>query len=105
VEFGSSSIDLLSVTGLLDITGGNVSFIEFAGPLDGTSPYVFASYGSLSGIFSGIAPSGYTIDYAFDDGVSTRNIALVAVPEPRTAMLGVAGMIFLVRRRVRSGKA
>lgn len=105
VEFGSSSIDLLSVTGLLDITGGNVSFIEFAGPLDGTSPYVFASYGSLSGIFSGIAPSGYTIDYAFDDGVSTRNIALVAVPEPRAAMLGLVGMLLLVRRRVRSGEA
>ena len=67
---------------------------------------MFASYGTLSGPFAGLSgvPAGYTIDYAFNDGVDSNNIALVPIPEPAglaalsMAVLGLLGG----RRRRRS---
>ncbi|MCU0796668.1 MAG: autotransporter-associated beta strand repeat-containing protein [Akkermansiaceae bacterium] len=98
VEYGPTSIDMLNVTGLLDLTGSTVSFINFAGDLDGTSNYIFATYGSLVGTFSsGSAPAGYAIDYAFGG----NNIALVVIPEPTSALLGSLGLLGLLSRRRR----
>jgi len=97
IEFGTGSIDLLNVAGVLDITKATVSFIDFAGPLDGTSTYVFATYGSLVGdqFAVGAAPVGYTVDYDFGG----NSIALVAVPEAAPALLGALGLLLLLRRR------
>ncbi|RYD68745.1 MAG: PEP-CTERM sorting domain-containing protein, partial [Verrucomicrobiaceae bacterium] len=45
-------------------------------------------------------PDGYSINYAFNDGVSSNNIALVAVPEPDVSMLlGAIGSFCFIRRR------
>jgi hypothetical protein len=97
VEYGSSPIDLLNVTGLLDITGGFVDFGQVGGALDGVNPYIFGSYGSLTGTFTELnVPDGYQVDY----GVGTSSVlSLAVVPEPATALLGGLGMLVLLRRR------
>lgn len=96
VEYGTASIDLLNVAGLLNLAGASVSFINSAGVLDGTSDYIFATYGSLNGAFNpGTAPAGYTINYAFGG----NNIALVPIPEPASGLLAALGDFALLRRR------
>lgn len=106
VEFdgaGAGTIDLLAVTGILDITNATVDFAQFGDPLDDGS-YIFASYGSLTGsAFASVIdlPSGYTIHYAFNDGISSNHIALVAIPEPAAALMGVLGLLALIGRRRR----
>ncbi|RYD23898.1 MAG: PEP-CTERM sorting domain-containing protein [Verrucomicrobiaceae bacterium] len=103
---GVGSIDLLQVGGLLDITAATVDFNQLGAGLSGAY-HIFATYGSISpagpgGGFANVVdlPDGYSIDYAFNDGVSSNNIALVAVPEPAVSMLlGVVGSFCLLRRR------
>jgi autotransporter-associated beta strand protein len=100
IEVDGSAIDLLAVTGELNIASTNLSFDLLSAP---TSPaLVFATYGSLAGAnFLSVnnLPSGYDIDYAYDTGTSTNNIALVVIPEPATlALLAAAGLMALRRR-------
>lgn len=98
---GLGTIDLLSVSGLLNITNATVDFNQLVASLDDPY-YIFATYGSLSGTqFSSVVdlPSGYGIDYAFNDGLTSTNIALVAVPEPAAALLGSIGLLAILRRR------
>lgn len=104
IEFdgtGSGTIDLLEITNLLDITNATVDFSLLGTALD-DSAYVFARYGSLAGTaFANVIdlPGGYSIDYAYDNGINTNNIALVAIPEPATLGLGAFGFAVLLRRR------
>jgi len=101
VEYDDSlpqQIDLLNVSGTLDITSATVDFADIS---DGTiglsgSAYVFATYGTLTGSqFASVVdlPTGYTIDYAYGG----NNIALV--PEPTAALLAGLGLLGLLRRR------
>lgn len=97
----AGTIDLLAASGLLDITTATVDFDQFGSLLDDPS-YIFASYGSLIGsAFATVLdlPTGYTIDYAYNDGITSNNIALVAIPEPSAAFLGGLGVFALLRRR------
>ena len=94
-----SLIDLLAVTGTLDITNATVDFAPMNSALTG-SPYIFATYGTLAGTqFSLVTdlPDGYTIDYAYNNGTTATNIALV--PEPTAALLAGLGLLGLLRRR------
>ena len=96
---GGSLIDLLAVTGNLNIGSATVDFAPLNSSLTG-SPYIFATYGSLIGSqFASVVdlPGGYTIDYAYDNGTTTTNIALV--PEPTVALLAGLGLLGLLRRR------
>lgn len=102
VEFDTGTInliDLFSIAGLLDIGGATVDFDDIGNDLDGTSSYVFASYGSLfGGTFASVIdlPTGYTINY----GTGTNStLALVPVPESGCALLGGLGCLLLLRRR------
>ena len=71
--------------------------------------YIIASYTTLIGNFNssvlmnGAAlPDGYSIDYHYNNGTNSNNIALVAsVPEPSTwaMLLGGLGMLTMFRRR------
>jgi autotransporter-associated beta strand protein len=98
---GAGTIDLLTVMGNLDITNATVDFSQLGASAD-DGAYVFASYGTLTGsAFANIENlplGGYYIDYAFDNGISTNNIALV-IPEPTAPLLGGIGLIALLRRR------
>ena len=102
VEYDDSltgqQIDLLDVSGTLDITSATVDFADISSGSIGLSgiAYVFATYGTLSGSqFASVVdlPSGYTIDYAYGG----NNIALV--PEPTAALLAGLGLLGLLRRR------
>lgn len=98
---GLGTIDLLSVAGLLDITNATVDFNQLGSSLDDPF-YVFATYGSLGGTqFANVTdlPSGYNINYAYNDGFTSTNIALVAVPEPASLLLGSLGLLAILRRR------
>jgi autotransporter-associated beta strand protein len=84
VELDGATCDRLNVTGALDITSGTLEVSVLAGGI--TAPvYIIASYGSLvpgSGPFASLTgvPAGYTVDYAYNDGTSTKNIALIGTP-------------------------
>ncbi len=74
-----------------DLDGGTSDQLLAAGTLNlsncnlvlGGTPtapaLIIARYGTLGGTFASISglPAGYTIDYAYDDGTSTQNIAIV----------------------------
>ncbi|MFT3788366.1 MAG: autotransporter-associated beta strand repeat-containing protein [Tepidisphaeraceae bacterium] len=101
---GAGSIDLLNVTGALDISAATVDFSQLGAAADDAA-YVFATYGSLSGTptFASATniPAGYAINYAY----SGNNIALVSVPEP-TTLAGLAGaaLLTLGRRGRKNGR-
>lgn len=68
----------LSVSGVLNISNADLV-------VTGTSSQstcIIASYGTLTGTFATV-PEGFTVDYAYNDGVSTNNIAITgSAPDP-----------------------
>jgi autotransporter-associated beta strand protein len=92
-------IDLLAVTGDLDLTGATFAFapVDGGSPLSG-EPYVFVTYtGGLTGTAGGTAPAGYQVDYS-----TSGQIALVLIPEPSTwILLLLAGLALAAYKRRR----
>ncbi|NLE39979.1 MAG: hypothetical protein GX621_18330 [Pirellulaceae bacterium] len=105
IEYDSSTgaIDVLGVTGQLDLSGGTLQFADIA--LEAIAltenAYVFATYGELVGENPTIAmetvPTGYFVDFAHGG----NSIALVAIPEPSIGVLliGLLGTIMVASRR------
>ncbi len=98
---GAGPVDLLDVSGLLDIREQvNITFLTPPGQLTDRA-YVFASYGQLGdGRFDpAAAPDGYRFDYSYKG----NNIALVSeVPVPAPLLLmGLGALIMAGTRRVR----
>ena len=88
------AIDMLAVSGNLDLTAGTINFASIGALL--TAPaYVFASYGTLSGAALNVSgtPLGYNVDYDYQGG---DQIALVQVPEPSTLALLAGGLFGLL---------
>ena len=81
-EIDGAAGDTLAVSGALTISAGAVlDFNELSAPT--ASVYVIASYGSLSGTFTvQDLPAGYTLNYAYNNGINTKNIALVQDSTP-----------------------
>ena len=104
VELGGASMtDLYNVSGLLAVgTNATVDF-SLLSALTGNA-YVFAKYGTWNGqqFASSDAPAGWTINYAFNDGTSSNNFALVVIPEPGAVALGLLGGALLFIRRKRT---
>lgn len=103
IEYDGSAggtVDLLNVTGLLDISGSSLSFSQL-GAAANDAAYVFATYGTLNGTFAAEKITGlptsfpYFIDYNYLGG---NQIALV-IPEPTAALVASLGLIPLLRRR------
>ncbi|MDF1825611.1 MAG: PEP-CTERM sorting domain-containing protein [Verrucomicrobiales bacterium] len=102
----STTADKIDVSGALTIGGANLEFGGFAPDTETT--YAVASYGSLSGTFSGLAEgamiNGYEINYGTRAGYSNQ-ITLTAVPEPLTMIPMILGALtagFFARRRKRA---
>ncbi|MCF6263128.1 MAG: hypothetical protein L3J24_06025 [Xanthomonadales bacterium] len=84
-ELDGSSNDGLIIAGNLDIWETTLNLSQIGA--GATAPvYIIASYGSLTGTFAAVQnlPTFYTLDYAYDDGSSTNNIALVGDLIPPT---------------------
>lgn len=90
-------IDLLAVSGQLDLTGATLSFSNIGTGLLGPGPHVFATYGTLTGAPATEVnvPSGWQVVY----GYNGNSIALV--PEPTTIglLLGLGLVVAGWRRR------
>jgi hypothetical protein len=93
---GAGSIDLLNVLGNLNISAATADFSQLGAPADDPA-YIFATYGSLTGTFASLlnVPAGYAVNYAY----AGNNIALVAIPEPTTLAMILAGGVIAIRRR------
>jgi autotransporter-associated beta strand protein len=97
-------IDMLAVSGTLDLNGGTIDFALADGGSPLTAPaYVFASYGTLVPFTTPPVeqnvPAPYQVDYAYGPGAN--QIALV-IPEPSTLVLlamGLLGAAVCLRRR------
>jgi autotransporter-associated beta strand protein len=87
VEFDSDTgeIDMLNVSGNLDLTNGEFDFSnEAVGDLP-NGAYVFATYGSLTGQAAEFnVPANCSVVYGFG---GLNQVALVAVPEPSMLVL------------------
>lgn len=98
VDLNSTSSDLLSMSGVLNLNpGAIIDFNELATP--SVPSYTLATYNSVIGTFMETnVPSGYTLVY------NPNELDLVAVPEPGTWAAGAMSLAFVgwtQRRRVR----
>jgi autotransporter-associated beta strand protein len=93
IEIDDDSTDLLTVAGTLDLSGSTLAITPLAGGI-GDHASIIATYGSLTGTFAAITnlPPGYSIDYAYNDGDSSTNIALVPDLDPYTAWTTSSGV-------------
>jgi autotransporter-associated beta strand protein len=76
----ANRIDRLSINGDLILGTASQLVLEADGAWPAGAPRVIASWtGSLSGTFATVIglPAGYEVNYAFNDGVSSNNIAIV----------------------------
>jgi autotransporter-associated beta strand protein len=93
-------VDLLEVTGLLDIANASINFSQLGAAADDDA-YIFATYGGLTGSFAPERVTGlptsfpYFIDYNY---LGANQIALV-IPEPGAALITALGLLPLLRRR------
>jgi len=96
IEYDSDTdtIDLLNVSGLLDLRDATLSFSDLGSGTLANGTYVFANYGCLLGTPTepDPLPSGWSIDYMYND---CSSIALVVVPEPSVLAL-LAGLVALL---------
>jgi hypothetical protein len=107
--------DQINVTGLVDITGGSLTALFTAGTYAANDLiFILLNDGvdAITGTYSGFAQGATVIEYdGFDWKISytansTTNsftggidIALMAIPEPKAALLGGLGLLLLLRRR------
>lgn len=91
-EIDGSNNDLLEVGGNLDISAATLD-VDVLGGGTTESAYVIATYGSLTGTFSSVVdlPAGYLLDYDYNVGGSTNNIALVVDTPPNATSVTASG--------------
>ena len=81
LDAGSAASDRIITDGVSDLTNADL-ILNFPNGSPTAPAYVILEYGSLlnSAPFSGVVnlPAGYKIDYAYDDGNDTNQIAIVA---------------------------
>jgi autotransporter-associated beta strand protein len=102
-EVAGSNADRLAVTGNLTLDPTSSLTFPAGNTYDGLTPLLLATYtGSLSGTFGQVnnPPAGYGLFYGTFPG--QPNAVVLAVPEPGAlALVGLAGALFVRRRRAR----
>jgi autotransporter-associated beta strand protein len=112
---GTTGYDQISVTGTVNITGGslaaafsgtgyvenNLLFILLNDDIDAiTGTYATYAQGANVALYDGLFWNiSYTADSVAGTFTGGNDIALMAVPEPRAALLGGLGLLALLRRR------
>lgn len=110
--------DRLLVNGSVDITGSSSSVLfDTFTPVNGNLLFILLNddTDAITGNFSTLAQNATVINYGgldwkisyntdftantFTGTLNGNDIALMAVPEPRAALLGGLGVLFLLRRR------
>jgi arylsulfatase A-like enzyme len=73
-----AGIDLLAINGELNLDNASLAVIDPGSAFTG-DVQVIATYGSLVGEFSSVTgmPAGWHVDYTYDDGSGSNNLALV----------------------------
>lgn len=97
IDIAGTQVDMISVAGLLTLGGSTLHFDGLPGWAG--VPYVFASYGTLSGTFGTIEnmPGWMFVDYNYG---GTNQIALVPEPSSLTLLgVGAACVAWRFRRR------
>ncbi|MEY2565379.1 MAG: fibronectin-binding autotransporter adhesin [Verrucomicrobiota bacterium] len=97
VDISGGTSDKLIIGGALNLNS-TTDQITFNGAADGTTSYVLATYGSVTGTFNTVnnLPSNYILFYG------TNELDLIAVPEPSTwigGALALGALGFSQRRR------
>jgi autotransporter-associated beta strand protein len=112
---GTTGYDQISVTGTVNITGGSLA-AAFSGGGYAVNNLIFIllndDVDAITGTYTGLAQGATVINYGgFDWAISyTANsgtnsflggndIALMAIPEPKAALLGCIGLLLILRRR------
>lgn len=114
---GTTGYDQISVTGTVNITGGSL-IAAFSGSGYAANDLLFIllndSTDAITGTYTGYADGAtvatyggfnWNISYFADSGTNSfiggNDIALQAVliPEPKTALLGIIGLLLILRRR------
>jgi len=107
IEFDSTSIDRLDITGLATL-GGVLEFSFIGGDIS-TGSFNFLNFGSISGAFDEVYLPTFTgYDFELEYGTTFANLVISetvsAVPEPSTYALMLAGLglvgFMAARRRV-----
>lgn len=92
VEFNSDThaVDLLTVSGELDLAAGTINLTNLGSAASSGEPYVLATYGTLVGQSSvtvtGVVPDGYVLNFAY----AGNQIALVPEPAMFALLAGLA---------------
>lgn len=83
-------VDKLNALSNLNVTNGTLALNVTGTPT--RNAYVLASYGTLTGTLAAVTglPSGYTLNYAFNDGTGDHNIAVTL---PTVAFTGSASNV------------
>ncbi len=84
----ATPVDKLTVNGDLTLGASSALVLQSLGAFPGSSPQVIATFtGTLAGQFATVTglPAGFVIDYAYNDGVSSNNIAIVPSTFPSAA--------------------
>jgi fibronectin-binding autotransporter adhesin len=100
VDLSGATSDKLAIMGILGLSG-NFDRIDFNGTVDGTTTYVLATFGSITGTFNNVVdlPTGYALEY------DANQLLLKPIPEPSTwvaAALTLGAIGFSQRRRLRA---
>jgi fibronectin-binding autotransporter adhesin len=109
----TGNFDQLNVSGAVNITGGSLTAMFTGGSYsNGDLIFILLSGSGITGEFTGFAHDttvvsyggfDWRISYTANSGTNSflggNDIALMAIPEPKTALLGCLGVLLLLRRR------
>jgi outer membrane autotransporter protein len=89
VEVGSTTADLLDISGTATITGGTVAVTLLGSPADGATYDILTATGGHTGAasFDGVTSQSVVVSFTLDDTITANTISLVAERTPYANVL------------------